>query len=169
MHICMYPHLYTWQNQGVACHLPRKPRKKTEISPFKNNLMGRVSPVKKSRSFSPEDIFSMSLGGSFHSVSGSLQWLGFVPKTWGYGTPSSRDRTLWLINGGDPLGWGSKQALCTLPSLKLTFSPLKKGWLEYDRFLLGPGVFSGPNVKLREGIFIFLCNTGKKKHSKPSG
>ena len=32
-----------------------------------------------------------------------------------------------------------------LPSLKLTANAPENGWLEYDRFLLGPGLFSGAN------------------------
>ena len=149
---CMYT--YICQNPCVACHLPRQPRKKTEISPFKNNLMGCVS-----LSFSPEDIFLMSLGGSFHSVSGSLQWLGFVPKAWGYGTPSSRGRTLWLKkwrwSSGMRFQSGSLQF--TLPETNIA------PWLEDDHFLLGPGLCSGPNVKLREGIFNFFLQYRKKE------
>ena len=31
---------------------------------------------------------------------------------------------------------------CTLPETNSEFTP-ENGWLEYDRFLLGPGLFSG--------------------------
>ena len=32
-----------------------------------------------------------------------------------------------------------------IPSLKLTAKSPENGWLEYNRFLLGPGLFSGAN------------------------
>ena len=39
-----------------------------------------------------------------------------------------------------------------LPAVKLTAKAPENGWLEYDRFLLGPGLFSGAiAVSFREG------------------
>ena len=42
-----------------------------------------------------------------------------------------------------------------VPSLKLTANAPENGWLEYDPFLLGFGLFSGAfAVSFREGIFL---------------
>ena len=38
--------------------------------------------------------------------------------------------------------WGGKKGSITLPETNI--AP-ENGWLEYDRFLLGPGLFSGAN------------------------
>ena len=42
-----------------------------------------------------------------------------------------------------------------IPPLKLTAFAPENGWLEYDRFLLGPGLFSGAMLVL--GSVTCLC------------
>ena len=48
-----------------------------------------------------------------------------------------------------PGPWKKKFELYTLPETHI-FAP-EHGWLEYDPFLLGPGLFSGANLPLVSG------------------
>ena len=60
----------------------------------------------------------------------------------------------WLFErqSGRAKGWE-----CTLPETNSHFAP-ENGWLEYDRFLLGPGLFSGANCYVSfRGLFPCIC------------
>ena len=59
-----------------------------------------------------------------------------------------------------------------VPSLKLTANAPENGWLEYDRFLLGPGLFSGDmlvsgRVAFRIFRLLFLIFTPWKIKMEP--
>ena len=61
-----------------------------------------------------------------------------------------------------------------LNSLRLTAKAPENGWLEYDRFLLGPGLFSGAfAVSFREGSSFLGSLTHKSQcfqsHQSVSG
>ena len=57
--------------------------------------------------------------------------------------------------------------LVYLPSLKLTANAPENGWLEYDCFLLGPGLFSGAfAVSFRECRLVRNQNSAKMTFAK---
>ena len=66
-------------------------------------------------------------------------------------TPASSDAWVPLV-----LGFGNRLFFSPeIPSLKLTSKAPENGWLEYDPFLLGFGLFSGAfAVSFREGVLV---------------
>ena len=59
-------------------------------------------------------------------------------------------------NNNTTMSWGEKKR-STLPETNSKFA-LENGWLEYDRFLLGPGPISGAlAVSFSEGMCFGVC------------